>query len=110
MRLKSGIEVKEYDIGRGTLRLDLQGRSGKRAARYVSRAFGRARCNKYDLLRWCESCRRWLEHQQGRCARLAWPRARCVCEIHTCYDARALGPGLVQAEAPVYRDFVEGER
>lgn len=110
MKRKSGIEVVEYLIGRGRLRLDLQGRSGRQAARYVSRAFGRARCNKYDLQRWCNSCCRWLPHEQGRCARLANPRARCVCEIHTCYDARTLRPGLVQAEAPVYRDFVEGER
>ena len=110
MVLKSGIEVVECGVGYGALRLDLQGRRGKQAARYISRAFGQARCNKYDLHRWCESCCRWLEHRQGRCVRLTRPRARCVCEIHTCYDARALGPGLVQAEAPVYRDFVEGER
>ena len=99
----------ETDVGRGIVRFDLSGRSSLWARRYVSRAFTKARQNNYDLWRWCDYCCRWITHEQGQCLRLAAPWAKCVCEVHMCYDARALGIGLVQGEASVYRDFVEGE-
>ena len=63
----------------------------------------------------CESCQRWLVHDQLYCPlfpdtltaamvylaakRLKWDR--CVCLVHTCYEA----PKRDRAEAPEYRDF-----
>ena len=64
----------------------------------------------------CESCQRWLEHDQRYCPlfpdvkpprriNLAFPFvgkkwAECVCLIHTCYEA----PRRDKAASSTYRD------
>ncbi len=64
----------------------------------------------------CESCQRWLEHDQRFCPLFPDVRAvrgygsskrtlpkwiKCACMIHTCYDAERRNPSM----APTYKDF-----
>ncbi|KKM65286.1 hypothetical protein LCGC14_1492840 [marine sediment metagenome] len=65
----------------------------------------------------CESCQRWLEHDQRMCPLFPdvgpgtrygpgttplkkW--TRCMCLVHTCYVAEKCN----RATAPTYRDFM----
>ncbi len=61
----------------------------------------------------CESCQRWLEHDQRFCPLFPKVRAvrrgtilakwaKCMCLVHTCYEAPVLRH---RSDAPTYRDF-----
>jgi len=61
---------------------------------------------------WCDRCRQWLVHDKRRCPLFSpvagvKKESECVCTIHTCYDAKALGIKDTKRTAPVYQDFVD---
>jgi len=68
---------------------------------------------------WCTSCLRWLRHDQrycplfpdvdppkGFCESNVRKWSRCLCKIHTCFDARTEGIERSPEDAPEYKDFV----